>query len=61
MYMSAPKATSQAIWLRFVLHDFREKQMEPTALMCDTLAIAMSKNPVFHQRSNHIKRKFQFI
>ena len=60
--MSASEATTQAIWLRFILHDFGEEQIEPTTLMCDnTSAIAMSKNPVFHQRSKHIKRKFHFI
>ncbi|CAL8993722.1 unnamed protein product, partial [Prunus brigantina] len=33
-----------------------------TTLFCDnTSAIAMSKNPVFHQRSKHIHRKFHFI
>ena len=61
-YMSASEATTQATWLRFVLHDFGEELIEPTPLMCDnTSAIAMSKNPVFHQRSKHIKRKFHFI
>ncbi|KAI5311342.1 hypothetical protein L3X38_000007 [Prunus dulcis] len=61
-YVSAAEATSQAIWLRFVLEDFGEEQTTATTVFCDnTSAIAMAKNPVFHQRSKHIKRKFHFI
>ncbi|KAI5339665.1 hypothetical protein L3X38_018937 [Prunus dulcis] len=53
-YVSAAEATTQAIWLRFVLGDFGEEQLEVTPIMCDnTSAIAMSKNPVFHQRHLH--------
>ncbi|KAM1503465.1 hypothetical protein ACFX15_027859 [Malus domestica] len=61
-YVSAAEATSQAKWLRFVLEDFGEEQVEPTVLMCDnTSAIAIAKNPVFHQKTRHISRKFHFI
>ncbi|CAL2276928.1 unnamed protein product [Prunus armeniaca] len=61
-YVSAAEATSQAIWLRFVLEDFGEEQTTATIVFCDnTSAIEMAKNPVFHQRSKHIKRKFHFI
>ncbi|KAI5328650.1 hypothetical protein L3X38_028047 [Prunus dulcis] len=61
-YVSAAEATSEAIWLRFVLEDFGEEQTTATTVFCDnTSAIAMSKNPVFHQRSKHIRRKFHFI
>ncbi|CAL2229802.1 unnamed protein product [Prunus armeniaca] len=61
-YVSAAEATSQAKWLRFVLEDFGEEQIEGTQILCDnTSAIAMAKNPVFHQKSRHINRKFHFI
>ncbi|CAL9002439.1 unnamed protein product [Prunus brigantina] len=61
-YVSAAEATSQAKWLRFVLEDFGEEQVEGTPILCDnTSAIAMAKNPVFHQKSRHISRKFHFI
>ncbi|TQD95392.1 hypothetical protein C1H46_018987 [Malus baccata] len=50
------------MWLRFVLTDFGEEQVEATPLLCDnTSAIAMSKNPVFHQKTRHINRKYHFI
>ncbi|CAL2240562.1 unnamed protein product [Prunus armeniaca] len=61
-YVSAAEATSQAKWLRVVLGDFGEEQVEGTPILCDnTSAIAMAKNPVFHQKSRHISRKFHFI
>ena len=48
-YVSVEEATTQAIWLRFVLGDFGEEQLEATPIMCDnTSFIAMSKNSVFH-------------
>ncbi|XP_068329930.1 secreted RxLR effector protein 161-like [Pyrus communis] len=48
-YITASKATTQAIWLRFVLEDFGELQTEVTPLHCDnTSAIAITKNSVFH-------------
>ncbi|KAI5330093.1 hypothetical protein L3X38_029490 [Prunus dulcis] len=51
-YVSAAEATTQAIWLRFVLDDFGEMQSEATLLFCDNMsAISMAKNPVFHQHA----------
>ncbi|XP_020421259.1 uncharacterized protein LOC109949598 [Prunus persica] len=61
-YVSAAEATSQAKWLRFILEDFGAEQVEGTPILCDnTSAIAMAKNPIFHQKSRHISRKFHFI
>ncbi|KAB2626287.1 retrovirus-related Pol polyprotein from transposon TNT 1-94 [Pyrus ussuriensis x Pyrus communis] len=58
-YISASEATAQAIWLRFVLEDFGEMQTEATPVHCDnTAAIAITKNPVFHQKTKHIDRRF---
>ncbi|KAI5324559.1 hypothetical protein L3X38_033632 [Prunus dulcis] len=61
-YMSAAEATTQAVWLRFVLSDFGEEQVESTQLLCDnTSAIAISKNPIHHHKTRHINRRFHFI
>ncbi|KAI5349042.1 hypothetical protein L3X38_001929 [Prunus dulcis] len=61
-YVSASEATTQAIWLRFVLEDFGELQTDATPLMVDnTSAIAMTRNPVFHQKTKHINRRYHFI
>ncbi|CAL2228263.1 unnamed protein product [Prunus armeniaca] len=46
----------------FVLEDFGEEQTAATTIFCDnTSAIAMPKNPVFHQRSKYMNKKFHFI
>ncbi|CAN6697492.1 unnamed protein product [Malus baccata var. baccata] len=36
-YVSAAEATSQAIWLRFILKDFGEMQVDSTPTMCDNM------------------------
>lgn len=44
-YVSAAKATTQSIWLRFVLDDFGEMQTNATPLFCDNMsAISIMKN-----------------
>lgn len=62
VYISASEATTQAIWLRFVLEDFGELQTEATPLQCDsTSTIAITKNPVFHHKTKHIDKRYHFI
>ena len=61
-YVSASKATSQAIWLRRIFEDIGEKQKRGIVLYCDNKsAIAIAKNPVSHERSKHISIKYHFI
>lgn len=61
-YVAAAMATSQVYWLRKILGDIGMKQKEATELFCDNQsAIAMSKNPVFHNRTRHINIKYHFI
>ena len=61
-YVSASEATAQATWLRFVLEDFGEMQTVATPLNCDnTSAIAITKNPIFHQKTKHINRRYHYI
>ncbi|KAB2622242.1 hypothetical protein D8674_024424 [Pyrus ussuriensis x Pyrus communis] len=61
-YISASEATAQATWLRFVLEDFGEMQTVATPMNCDnTSAIVITKNPIFHQKTKHINRRYHFI
>ncbi|KAM1496365.1 hypothetical protein ACFXTO_030979 [Malus domestica] len=61
-YISASEAIAQATWLRFVLEDFGEMQTVATPMNCDnTSAIAITKNPIFHQKTKHINRRYHFI
>ena len=61
-YVSASKATSQAIWLMRIFEDIGEKEKKGTVLYCDNKsAIAIAKNPFSHERSKHISIKYHFI
>ncbi|KAL0340719.1 UNVERIFIED_CONTAM: Retrovirus-related Pol polyprotein from transposon RE2 [Sesamum radiatum] len=52
-YIAAAATSNQAIWLRRILEDMGEKQEEPTTIYCDNKsAIAITKNPVQHSRTN---------
>ncbi|WMV30664.1 hypothetical protein MTR67_024049 [Solanum verrucosum] len=61
-YVSAAKATSQAIWLRRIFEDIGEKQKKGIVLYFDNKStIAIAKNPVNHERSKHISIKYHLI
>lgn len=45
-----------------IIADFGEKQELATMIPCDNISvIAMSKNPVYHNRAKHIALKFHCI
>ena len=61
-YMAASSAACQAIWLRELISEVTGRQPQKVMLKVDnTSAIALVKNPVFHNRSKHIKSHFHFI
>ncbi|KAG9444893.1 hypothetical protein H6P81_016233 [Aristolochia fimbriata] len=61
-YIAAAYCATQAVWLRQLLEEMYHKQDGPTPGRCDNrLAIALSKNPVFHGRSKHIDIKYHYI
>lgn len=61
-YMSLSIAGCQALWLRGLLTELEHPQDDPTTIFCDNKsAIALTKNPVFHGKSKHIRIKFHFI
>jgi hypothetical protein len=61
-YMAASSAACQAIWLRELVSEVTGRQPQKVVLNVDnTSAIALVKNPVFHNRSKHIKTRFHFI
>jgi hypothetical protein len=60
-YMAAA-AACQGIWLARLLGDLRNKATESVELKVDNQsALALMKNPVFHDRSKHIRMRFHFI
>ena len=48
--------------MRRILIEIGHSQIEGTKLMCDnTSTIKLSKNPVLHGRSKHIRVRFHFL
>ncbi|KAH9670910.1 hypothetical protein KPL70_017154 [Citrus sinensis] len=61
-YVAATSSVCHAIWLRNLLKELGLPQEEPTEICVDNKsAIALSKNPVFHDRSKHINTRYHFI
>jgi hypothetical protein len=60
--VAAAEATKKIVWLRKILEDLQEKQVNYTTLLVDnTSAIKLAKNPRFHDRIKHINTKYHLI
>ncbi|KAK2988423.1 hypothetical protein RJ640_023970 [Escallonia rubra] len=61
-YVAATLTVCHAIWLRSLLKELSFIQNESTQIYVDNKsAIALAKNPVFHDRSKHIDTRYHFI
>ena len=61
-YVAAATAACQVVWLRRLLGELTSVEAHPPALMVDNqLALALTKNPILHDRSKHIDVKFHFL
>ncbi|GJV83244.1 retrovirus-related pol polyprotein from transposon TNT 1-94 [Tanacetum coccineum] len=71
-YVSAGKACQQALWMKQALIDYDVRlddalidydvRLDDVPIMCDNKdAIDISKNPVQHSRTRHIKIRHQFL
>lgn len=61
-YVAATAATCQVVWLSRLLADLTGRLAEKFQLFIDNKsAIALSKNPVHHDRSKHIDIKYHYI
>ena len=61
-YVAAAAAACQGVWLSRLIGDLVGKELAPVKMLMDNMsAIALSKNPVHHERSKHINTKFHFI
>ncbi|KAK3122095.1 hypothetical protein QOZ80_8BG0665070 [Eleusine coracana subsp. coracana] len=61
-YVAASTASTQALWLARMLGDLLGRDTEAVELRVDSMsALALAKNPVFHERSRHIRVRYHFI
>jgi hypothetical protein len=61
-YITATSAATQALWLARLLGELLGRKTETVELKVDSKsALALTKNPVFHKRSKHIRIKYHFI
>ena len=61
-YVAATSCVCHAVWLRNLLKELSMTQEDPTQIRVDNkLAIALAKNPVFHDRSKHIDIRYHYI
>jgi hypothetical protein len=61
-YIAASTASTQALWLARLLGDLLGGDTGAVELRVDSKsALALAKNPVFHERSKHIRVRYHFI
>lgn len=61
-YIALCNATTQALWLRQVLHEIKIDYESPIRLSCDnTSAVHAAENPSHHGRMKHIDIKYHFV
>jgi hypothetical protein len=60
-YIAGTTAACQGVWLAQLLAKLKEQHTVFNLKMDSQLAIAFSKNPVFHECSKHIDVRFHFI
>ncbi|WVZ54330.1 LOW QUALITY PROTEIN: hypothetical protein U9M48_005142 [Paspalum notatum var. saurae] len=61
-YIAASTASTQALWLARLLGDLLGRDTDAVELRVDSKsALALAKNPVFHERSKHIRVRYHFI
>ena len=63
-YMAALEVAHEAIWVKEFIANLGviPNAWGPIKLFCDnTGAIALAKEPRFHKKTRHIKRRFNFI
>jgi hypothetical protein len=61
-YIAATSATTHGVWLSWLLADLRQEGVRPVELRVDNKsALALMKNPVFHERNKHIRVRCHYV
>ena len=61
-YVTTCSASCEEVWMRKLLFDLFDLQLDVTCIYCDNQScVKLSKNPVFHDKSKHIEIKYHNI
>ena len=61
-YVTTCSASCEVVWLRKLLSDLFNLQLDATCIYCNNQScVKLSKNPVFHDKSKHIEIKYHYI
>ena len=61
-YVAACSASCEAVWLRKILSDLFDLQLDSTCIYCDNHScVKLSENLVFYDKSKHIEIKYHYI
>ena len=61
-YVAAYSASCEALWLRKLLSDLFDLQLDATYIYCNNQScVKLSKNPMFHDKLKHIEIKYHYI
>ena len=61
-YVTTCSSSCEVVWIRKLLSDLFDLQMDATCIYCDNQScVKLSENPVFHDKSKHIKIKYHYI
>ena len=61
-YVAAYSASCEVVWLRKLLFDLFDLQLDATCIYCENQSCVMlSENPVFHDKSHHIEIKYHYM
>ena len=61
-YLAACLASCEAMWLRKLLSDLFDLQLDVTCIYCDNQScVKLSENSMFHDKLKHIKIKYHDI
>ena len=61
-YVVACSASCEVVWLRKLLSDLFDLQMDATCIHCDNQSrVKLSENPMFHDKSKDIEIKYHYI
>ena len=61
-YVAACSASCEVVWLRNLLSNLFDLQLDATCIYCDNqICVKLSENPMFHENLRHIEIKYHYI